>query len=426
MQTRFVWIHFFASFAEKLDTMKITSFLPCIILIWMSVAGCELLDSAFYTKSRAGCSRDGKADDSGAGHDDSAPAYDTTVFFSAVRYGEDYDWQRDTAYGATDYEVLLYRDFTPVLTISSKDSRCISPEPDMHHIIDGHLYTGKTTSSQTIIGVDGEELFRFDGREFLKGLIIKGSTVYTLTQKCSGSGFSYRKNGEVIISSLDGKIFGSFNEPSYGPSGALYLDGDELCFCYSTVSRGVKSFYTVRDGATAPVELYSPGSQIFDLKIIHSDAMALTNNLSGLVIEDGRLWTEPTLYSITGKIRKETEMTTYSGIINALNIRHAIKICDEEAVIYHQGKETFAVGGDSEGYVLIHSLGSGAAGTVRSAEPCKFLSPSCAALCGSKMVVALSPRDRSKGPVIMTGGESKEVQINGYVSCVSMTVSPAG
>ena len=154
--------------------------------------------------------------------------------------------------------------------------------------------------------------------------------------------------------------------------------------------------------------------------------MALTNNLSGLVIEDGRLWTEPTLYSITGKIRKETEMTTYSGIINALNIRHAIKICDEEAVIYHQGKETFAVGGDSEGYVLIHSLGSGAAGTVRSAEPCKFLFPSCAALCGSKMVVALSPRDRSKGPVIMTGGESKEVQINGYVSCVSMTVSPAG
>lgn len=132
-------------------------------------------------KMRADCFNRNPGGGSG-GNPDAPPEmqlYDTTLYFCAVRFDESYDWQRDTAYGSESFELLLYRDFEPVLSVSSAGSGCVSADFDTHHIIGGHLYTEKSDLSSTVIGRDGVEIIRFEGREFLKGLLPDGEDIYT-------------------------------------------------------------------------------------------------------------------------------------------------------------------------------------------------------------------------------------------------------
>ena len=68
-----------------------------------------------------------------------APEPDTVLYFSAVRYPDGYDWQRDSAYGSVPFELILYRDDAPALTLAWDAEACFGPDPDRHHLLDGHL-----------------------------------------------------------------------------------------------------------------------------------------------------------------------------------------------------------------------------------------------------------------------------------------------
>ena len=189
-----------------------------------------------------------------AGPDEPGPApgpvfqLDTTVYYSAVRFPDGYDWQRDTAYGSVPFELLLYRDFEPALTLPSGPDACFVPDPDRHHLAGGHLYTERMADGQTRIGRDGVELFRFPGREYLVGLLEDGEDLYTLSRPAKGDGFTFRRNGDVLLRQPSGTPFGSLTDPSYGPSGALYRDQEQVCFCYASGKGPQQTFHAVRDG----------------------------------------------------------------------------------------------------------------------------------------------------------------------------------
>ena len=157
---------------------------------------------------------------------------DTSIYISFVRMLDDYDWRRDSAMRTDGCEIVLMKDMKEILSIPVNAANCVGLGPDMHHIIDGHLYTDYSTEDETIIKCDGKILLRYPGREFLCGLLYKEGDLYTLGQDRSANGFSLRKNGEVMYKKTSGFVAGSFTNTTYGAGGALFEIDGELCFTY--------------------------------------------------------------------------------------------------------------------------------------------------------------------------------------------------
>lgn len=155
-----------------------------------------------------------------------------SVYVSAVVAPEDYDWQQDSVFGASGFKVILMKDYEEILSLDTGKESLVSPEPDLHHIIGGHLYTEYTTDSETIIKKDGTELFRYRGREWLKGILPSSDSLYTLGQSRNGSGFSFRLNGNAVMVKNYGTVCGGFGQCNFNGNGALYYSYDDICFDY--------------------------------------------------------------------------------------------------------------------------------------------------------------------------------------------------
>ena len=149
-----------------------------LLALGVLLPGCVLLEDGLTgARRRTDCSREGARPQrprSGSALPGLDAAADTTLWICAVRFPEGYDWQRDTAYGSIPFELVLYKDFAPVLTLPSGPEACFTPDPARHHLLEGHLYTERFQDGQTRIGRDGVELCRFDGREMLAGLLEDG------------------------------------------------------------------------------------------------------------------------------------------------------------------------------------------------------------------------------------------------------------
>ncbi len=343
-----------------------------------------------------------------------APKPDTILYYSAVRFPDGYDWQRDSAYGSVPFELILYRDDAPVLTLAWDTEACFGPDPDRHHLLGGHLYTERLNGAQTRVGCDGEELFRFDGREFLVGLLPDGTDLYTLSRNTSGSGFSYRKNGEILMEKPSGIPYGDLSDPSYAPTGALYRDGRAIVFCY----RQGTALYQVVDGRQDIVANQTAGNGILDCKVGGGQAFVLRRDYLSQQLRDGRIWLLPTGSVVTGYFLSG-QIKGYSGWMEADREAFPRQICREEALIYYSPEGVFALaedaagshrwyGPDAFGSILPHSL---------------FFSPKCASASDGKLILALTPVDTSQPPRLLVGTREKKLMLNGYVSAVAVELS---
>lgn len=398
--------------------MKASAILLAALLL--CPAGC--LDYGLNPgKMRADCFNRNPVGSSG-GNPDAPPEmllYDTTLYFCAVRFDESYDWQRDTAYGSESFELLLYRNFEPVLSVSSAGSGCVSADFDTHHIIGGHLYTEKSDLSSTVIGRDGVEIIRFEGREFLKGLLPDGEDIYTLSQSRDGEGFSFRKNGEPLLVRSEGRVFGSMVEPSYGATGALYLDEGVPAFCYWTGSGASREFFGVRGGAE---QMLRPGataaSSVNDIKFRQGEARTDEIDAPGYRAVNCRLWNFPSNLVTAGYMASGDSY--FSGAFSRASYR-VEWICGSEAEVYCSETSAYAVADDRQGGISIFRSGD----ELMHERGRMFLSPACAVLCGERMFCALSRQEGGGNPEIWEGGKKREVEVHGYVSRVAVEVNPA-
>jgi len=390
--------------------------LRLILILLAGLSGCVLLDDGLVGgKSRSDCLRGGSAP---GGTPPAGPAVpDTAILFSAVRFPDGYDWQRDSSYGAADCELLLYRDFRPVLCLHSGPDACFVPDPDRHHLLSGHLYTERMAGGQTLIGRDGKELFRFEGREFLVGLLEDGPDLYTLSRKASGSGFTYRQNGRILLSHGSGVPYGSLEDPSYAPTGALYRDGEQIVFCFHTGKRTTASSYLVRNGEETPLGSI-PNEKILDLKLRDAHPLTLSPLFSRTQLRDGRIWLSGTSYAITGQFTNG--IASFSGWIPSFPNNNPERICPEDATLYYADGDVFAVSADPAGTVRWY----GPDGNGQSGEGCHFPSTDCALVSGGRLVLALTPRDPRKPPQLRIGERVTEVALHGYISGVAVEISP--
>ena len=169
-------------------------------------------------------------------------------YMTAADYAKGYDWRADEARETVKCSLVVYVDGIPAMKVPVGETHEICSDPDMHRVIDGHLYTDYASSGQTVIKKNGVFLFSYPGEERLCNMLSRGEDVYTLGESRTGTGFSFRKNGESIVSRENGSLIGS-----------LKSSGDSLNFTFCEEIRNaggsIMRYYSVYGSKVSQIAL---------------------------------------------------------------------------------------------------------------------------------------------------------------------------
>lgn len=179
-------------------------------------------------------------------------------YMTAFDYKKGYDWKADPSRESVRCSLVVYADGEMIMKVPVGDVYEISADPDMHRIIDGHLYTDYSTETETVIKKNGETLFRYPERESICGMVVRSGDVYTLGQSRDGNGFAYRRNGEILFARQTGTVMGQLRNAS-----------DSLCFAYydriQSADGGVERYYSVCEGKMSQVAVRDDIRKVWDI-----------------------------------------------------------------------------------------------------------------------------------------------------------------
>ena len=198
----------------------------------------------------------------------------SVVYVTVFDYPDGYDWRSNPQKGIVRCSLVVFADFKPVLKIPVGDAYCVSDDPDMHRMMDGHLYTDYSSESETVIKRDGKPLLSFDGREAVVAMCVKGDSVHTLGQKRDAGGFAYRLNGTPVLERDDGHAFGRLSDNS----------GDVcLAFCEKVgqSENGWERYYCYIDGVVSQTALREDIRKVWDI-LIHDGNVYCLATLTGI------------------------------------------------------------------------------------------------------------------------------------------------
>ena len=206
-------------------------------------------------------------------------------YVTAMDFRKGYDWRTDDEKGSVKCSLVVFADRIPVMKIPVGDDYQMSSDPDMHRMTGGNVYSDYSTETETIVKKNGNEIFRYAGRETICGMIVDSSGVYTLGEPRSGEGFSYRRNGEIIVERSSGRTFGR-----------LLADGKDICFSFSepvVSSRDtVERYYLVRNGVVSQEALREDVRKVRDM-VSYKGRVCYVADMVGVrtpvLVSDGKL-----------------------------------------------------------------------------------------------------------------------------------------
>ncbi|MCQ2181458.1 MAG: hypothetical protein MJY50_05315 [Bacteroidales bacterium] len=341
----------------------------------------------------------------------------TAVYLCGVISPDGYNWQRDTAIGYGKGEVFLMKDFGIVCSFPAGYESRVSTDPDTHHLLGGRLYTEFSTLDCSVVKRDGQELFSYEGREFLVGLAVKDGAVYTLGRRRTGEGFTYRKNGIPVLDVRSGILFGSFADSSYPETGALYEDSHKLIFAYKTMTEGSRTVHIVEDGVDNVVAFSGFSGEVEDVKVIDGQVCFVC-----IQSDQGILYGSPRSFRTGGgSYRWES-----------------CRVVDAGETVFYAG-EGVEKDGSRHNLILASNSGTVSSGPyepshifIKDSRPvfipyrfegCFCFSRCCMAVSGSDEYAALSPEDGSP-PVLRVNGEDRPLNVRGYLTGVEVCVNP--
>jgi len=205
------------------------------------------------------------------------------LFVTAVAYPDGYDWRRDTAWGQVRCHLLLLRlreeaaggdgapltgrtaPFDTLLCLEAGAGRAVSPDPDRHQFAGGHLHTQCHTEIGTVYRQDGQTVFLSPEREYVRGILPLEGDLYVLSQRLDRGGFVLRRNWKPVFEHDGGRLHGSLGEPGFGRGGALFADGDDVCFLYED-SPGTGGWILVRNAVQERISLPDGITRLDDVR----------------------------------------------------------------------------------------------------------------------------------------------------------------
>lgn len=195
-------------------------------------------------------------------------------YMVGVDYRDGYDWRADSEKGTVKCSLVVYSDGVPVMKIPVGDSYHVSSDPDMHRMVDGHLYTDYYTECETVIKKDGVEILRYPGCEAVRSIIPVSEGIYTLGQSRTEDRLYLRLDGNVVFEKSGCRII----RP-------LMMDGNTLCFSFSepvaSSSGTIERYYNVRDGKSVQVALRDDVVKVWDI-LNHNGETVYVASLTGI------------------------------------------------------------------------------------------------------------------------------------------------
>lgn len=184
---------------------------------------------------------------------------ESVCYVTGIDYPSGWDWTDvENESKSVRCSLTVFADGVPMLKLPVGEGYEVSADPDMHEVIDGHLYTVFCSDGQTSIRKDGKAFLKYDGEENIREMVVDEENIHTLSVPRNGKGFRYRKNGELIMERQSGYIFER-----------LHIDSRKMCFafCQSVASAEgfTERYYIARDGRINLVEFEEDITSVWDI-----------------------------------------------------------------------------------------------------------------------------------------------------------------
>ena len=372
------------------------------------------------------------------------PPKDTDIFTLCVEYPADYAWQRDSAPGMADRALVLFRGQKRVLEIDAGGTEGIRPDPDMNRLCRGQVYSDFNAGNSTVICLNGQELFRYEGREMLMGFAVRGAHVYTLGMARSGNGISFRKDGEALLEDPDGVLRGH-GTAGMGQEGLLKDDGGALTFWYEATVGNRLRRYMVTDGMKREVELESYVKKVHEIRSIGGEtAMLISTDASrerpvlcygGSSMQLGRDSYPQALSSLTGCriIPSEKGLYVLEGhrFTVGQKVEHClwdpsgkqVLCCEDMAGLMMDGNELALVRKKEDGGLKSWSLWGK---EHRPEDEARLMGEHSVSFAHGRFCIAPVPVQRKFRPYIWAGKDKLALNLNGYAICTEIYVPDEG
>ena len=182
-----------------------------------------------------------------------------------VDYPQDYDWRADEECGSVRCSLVVFANGIPMMKVPVGKDYEVSSDPDTHRMIGRSLYTDYSSDAETVIKRDGVQLFRYEGREMIVDMRERDGDVYTLGQARDGRGFSFRCNGEEMLSRASGYLFTGFQQCE---------DGFDFAFCEQIGSGAdaVERYYCYCSGEVFQIAVREDIGKVWDIMMYEGRA----------------------------------------------------------------------------------------------------------------------------------------------------------
>lgn len=356
------------------------------------------------------------------------------VLAVAVSFPSDYDWHRDTSFGAVNAKIVFQCNGKTQYSFDAGRHTRVSTDADSHHILDGRLYSESRDADSTYIYQDGVPYISFAGREIIKGIVHSKGSPYILSQKCSGEGFVLRYGGETIFERDSGTVTGDLSDPFCDASGALYEDSRSICFTYyCSGGSGERDWYLVEDGEEKRILSPVDAVIVYDVRRINGSICCVYRGKSAksLYFQDGDSRTDLSKtirsqymnddYRIicynksasvvgTSSSRYDSVPTTYIWNANGL-----AGTFEGDCYIY-RGKEKSSILVFGEDEDIFYSPES----RVELEPDFKLMTSRCAVSAENGVYLSLSPVIKGRHPKLWHDGKSSSLDINGFFAAMEV------
>ena len=346
------------------------------------------------------------------------------IYLTAVRFPDGYAWQEDTCAVEGPVWIDLYRDGSLVRSIPAGGS----VHPDMHRYKGGHLYTDCSSGTETVVSRDGAELFRFEGREVLRGFLVREDGVHTLGQDRDGEGFTYRVDGRIVFRSETGAVLGRPDDPG-APGGALAEYGDNVCYtCRLPSERGPQYrvmlggevLHTLQEGNGVLAFGFLNGKQCRVQTTGRTRFMFVDDKSTNLSVRGGEsiVWCRMTAW--------EEEVLVLFCTSSSAGRRYFLQASDGRTFQGSQGEtvEEVLTDGKQAGWTVTGGRGDllrirWSDGTATEAAGGYLVSGHCALLRNGHLLLALTGRDGAPNR-FQQDSETTDIPFNGYFTSVTV------
>lgn len=348
------------------------------------------------------------------------------TYITAFNYPQNYDWAADPERGTVKCSLVVFREGTPILKVPVGDEYKVSPDPDMHRVIDGHLYTDYSTDEITLIKKDGKPLIEYPAPEMICDFNVVNGNVHTLGHSRSGQGFSYRINGRAVLERDSGYSFEK-----------IFVDDTttSIAFSEQIASSGgiVERYYIMSNSKVSQVALRDDIKKVWDVAVYDGKVIYLAS-LTGvsapvLVSKTGMmaLSMPSSLILVSCRMNVLSEGIFVEGVLtDGKQVQSVLWDAKSSYTLFQKGLTFSAIcqGDDVVHCTLNPASGAGAGLIYRGGETLSMpLGYSCISrnamdFSSGLLSVGLSSLNGGK-PVLWVDGQTKELDINGYISSIT-------